>query len=169
MLRFAEIRQSAHSISVAKNFMASSLIGNEWSPFGRVSSGERDPANLPPAVPGMVVSWRRVLLVVIDRLAQHPSCVASAPKPSKQLIERYYGELWNQWRFEVIPELLSPDMVFRGSLGVDVKGHVGFRDYMLTVQAAFPDFHNGIDEILTENNGAAVRLTYRGTVSFPSA
>ncbi len=111
----------------------------------------------------MVISRRRVLLVVIVQLSRHPTRVSTASQPLKHLIERYYHELWNQWRFELIPELLSPDIVFRGSLGVDVKGHDGFRDYMLTVRTAFTDFHNTIEEIITEGNSAAVRLTYRGT------
>lgn len=83
------------------------------------------------------------------------------------LIRRYYNELWNQWRFELTPELLSPDIVFRGSLGVDVKGRDGFRDYMLTVRTAFPDFHNTIEEVISEGDGAAVRLTYKGTHEGP--
>lgn len=111
----------------------------------------------------MVISRRRVLLVVIVQLSRHPSRVFTASKPLTHLIERYYNELWNQWRFELIPELLSPDLIFRGSLGVDVEGHDGFRNYMQTVRAAFPDFHNTIDDTITEGKSAAVRLSYRAT------
>lgn len=111
----------------------------------------------------MVISRRRVLIVVIVQLSRHPSRVSTASNPLKRLIERYYNELWNQWRFELIPELLSPDIIFRGSLGVDVKGHDGFRDYMVTVRRAFPDFHDSIDETISEGSSIAVRLTYRGT------
>lgn len=111
----------------------------------------------------MVISRRRVYFVVIVRLCRHPTRVFSASNRVRHLIERFYNELWNQWRFEAVPELLSPDIVFRGSLGVDVKGHDGFRDYMMTVRAAFPDFHNTIDQVISEGDSAAVRLTYKGT------
>jgi steroid delta-isomerase-like uncharacterized protein len=83
------------------------------------------------------------------------------------IIDRYYKELWNQWWYDLIPELLSPEIVFRGSLGVDVRGHEGFRGYMQTVQRAFPDFHNTIEQVIAQNERIAVRLTYRGTHSGP--
>lgn len=85
----------------------------------------------------------------------------------KAIFERFWSELWNQWRFELIPELLSPEIVFRGSLGVDVRGHEGFREYMETVRQAFPDFHNTIESLIAEGDRAAARLTYRGTHSGP--
>ncbi len=84
-----------------------------------------------------------------------------------QIIRRYYDELWNQRRYELIPELLSPQIVFRGSLGVDARGHDGFRGYMETVHRAFPDFHNSIENVLVQDERIAVRLTYRGTHSGP--
>lgn len=83
--------------------------------------------------------------------------------PKRRLIEAYYHTLWNQWRFDAIPELLSPDIVFRGSLGVDVVGHDGFLKYMDVVHSAFPDFHNTIKELIIDETAAAVLLTYRGT------
>lgn len=83
------------------------------------------------------------------------------------IISRYYSELWNQWRYELIPELLSPDIVFRGSLGVAVRGSEGFRGYMQSVQRAFPDFHNVVEEVVSQDDRIAVRLTYRGTHSGP--
>ncbi len=79
------------------------------------------------------------------------------------LIERYYHELWNSWRYDLIPELLSVDIAFHGSLGVDVSGHGQFRSYMETVRSAFPDFHNHIEETISEADRIAVRLTYTGT------
>ena len=86
---------------------------------------------------------------------------------NKLTIQRYYGELWNQWHFDLIPQLLSPTIRFRGSLGTEVSGHAGFRAYMKTVRAAFPDFENVIDEIVSDRNKVVVRLTYHGTHSGP--
>lgn len=83
--------------------------------------------------------------------------------PKRRQIEVYYDVLWNQWRFDAIPELLSPNIVFRGSLGVDVVGHDGFLKYMDVVHSAFPDFHNTIREMIIDESAAAVRLTYHGT------
>jgi steroid delta-isomerase-like uncharacterized protein len=84
-------------------------------------------------------------------------------RTNRQLIERFYGQVWNQWDADAAREILSPDIVFRGSLGVDVRGHDGFLGYVELIRAAFPDFHNRIEEIISEGTHAAARLTYSGT------
>ena len=86
---------------------------------------------------------------------------------TRQIVERYYNEMWNRWQFELVPELLTPKIRFRGSLGVEVVGHDAFLRYMKSVHAAFPDFHNRIDDLLIDWNRAAVRLSYTGTHSGP--
>lgn len=82
---------------------------------------------------------------------------------NKRLIRRYYDELWNQWKLDLIDEILAEDITFRGSLGLSVKGRDGFRAYLGVVRAAFPDFHNTIEEIIAEGDRVVARLTYRGT------
>jgi predicted ester cyclase len=70
--------------------------------------------------------------------------------------------MWNQWDYRLVDELVHPSLEFRGSLGTVVKGREGLKSYMRSVQSAFPDFHNRIDQLVTEPGRAAVRLTYRG-------
>jgi steroid delta-isomerase-like uncharacterized protein len=82
---------------------------------------------------------------------------------NKALVRRYYEELWNRWSFALADELLADCLTFRGSLGVTVQGRDGFRDYMRTVQRAFPDFHNHIEELVAEGDKVVARLTYTGT------
>ncbi len=81
----------------------------------------------------------------------------------KELIHRYYEALWNRWDFALADELIAESIIFRGSLGVSVQGLEGFRHYMRTVRAAFPDFHNRIEELIAEYGRVAARLTYTGT------
>jgi steroid delta-isomerase-like uncharacterized protein len=82
---------------------------------------------------------------------------------NRRLIERYYYELWNQWRFDLADQFVSASVKFHGSVGVSVEGVDGFRGYMGLIQTAFPDFHNAIEEIVAEGDRVAARLTYRGT------
>ena len=82
---------------------------------------------------------------------------------NKDLIRRYYADLWNWWDDAVVDEIIAPGIQFRGSLGVTVNGKKGFRGYVAQVRAAFPDFHNQVDELLAEGNGVMARLTYSGT------
>ncbi len=82
---------------------------------------------------------------------------------SAAAVRRYYDELWNQWRLDLADELLAPDVRFRGSLAVEVRGIAGFKDYVRLVQAAFPDFQNSVDAMLEAGDDVVARLTYRGT------
>jgi steroid delta-isomerase-like uncharacterized protein len=82
---------------------------------------------------------------------------------SKDLVRRYYEVLWNRWDFGLADELIAESVVFRGSLGISVQGREGFKEYMRTIRAAFPDFHNRIEELIAENDRVVARLTYTGT------
>jgi steroid delta-isomerase-like uncharacterized protein len=81
----------------------------------------------------------------------------------KALVRRYYDEMWNRWDFAVANELISESISFRGSLGVSVRGRDEFKEYMRTVQQAFPNFHNQIEELIAEEEKVVARLTYAGT------
>jgi steroid delta-isomerase-like uncharacterized protein len=82
---------------------------------------------------------------------------------NKAIIRRYYEELWNRWDSAAADKILAPEVKFRGSLGVRVIGIEGFRDYMQLVRAAFPDFHNRLEELIAEEDKVVARLTYTGT------
>jgi SnoaL-like polyketide cyclase len=58
------------------------------------------------------------------------------------VVRRFYNELWNQWRLDLIDELLSPELRFRGSRGSTLTGRDAFRRYVEETRAAFPDCHN---------------------------
>lgn len=82
---------------------------------------------------------------------------------NKELIRRYYEEMWNSWNFDAADDLLTENISFRGSLGVETNGRDAFREYMRQVRRAFPDFHNTIDSSIEDGDSIAARLTYRGT------
>jgi steroid delta-isomerase-like uncharacterized protein len=81
----------------------------------------------------------------------------------KSLIRRYYSELWNAWSATALEELISPDIVFRGSIGVAVNGIEEFKQYVNKIRAAFPDFYNHVEEVIGEGDRVVARLTYTGT------
>lgn len=82
---------------------------------------------------------------------------------AKALVIRWYQEMWNQWRFDLADEIVAPGLVFRGSLGVHLEGREALKGYMRMVRAAFPDFHNQIDQLVSEGDTVVARLTYSGT------
>lgn len=81
----------------------------------------------------------------------------------KRVVAEFYDRLWNRWDASAVPELLSPSIKFRGSLGQSTEGHSGFIEYMNLVRGAFPDFTNTIEDMLSEGNKVFAKLTYRGT------
>lgn len=81
----------------------------------------------------------------------------------KSVVRRYYSEIWNAWSEPALEELISPDIVFHGSIGTAVEGIAGFRQYRARIRSAFPDFHNHIEELVAEEDKVAAHLTYTGT------
>ncbi len=71
--------------------------------------------------------------------------------------------MWNQWDKTAFEEILTPDIAFRGSLGQVKQGYGGISEYMDFIHAAFPDFTNHIQEIISERDKAFARLSYAGT------
>lgn len=88
---------------------------------------------------------------------------SSSAERAKLVVRRYYDDLWNKWDLSLADELISDDVTFEGSLGVSVSGREGFLDYVRLVRAAFPDFHNKIEEMIGEGERVVARLTYSGT------
>jgi predicted ester cyclase len=87
---------------------------------------------------------------------------STSQQANKNLVARYYNEMWNKWNFALVDELLAKDISFRGSLGTETRGRAAFCDYMWRVQDVFPDFHNAIEEMIAERNRVCARLTYTG-------
>ena len=82
---------------------------------------------------------------------------------NKDIIRRYYDDLWNPWNLEAAKDSISPEMEFQGSLGITVRGITGFLGYMSTVRSAFPDFHNQVEDLVAEGDIVVARLSYTGT------
>lgn len=82
---------------------------------------------------------------------------------NRQLVETFYNVVWNTWSETTMRQILAADIDFRGSIGLHVTGQDEFVGYMRTIRAAFPDFHNRIEEVIATDDRAVARLTYSGT------
>jgi steroid delta-isomerase-like uncharacterized protein len=91
--------------------------------------------------------------------SQNPSTAGS----NRALIDTWYSRMWNRWDKSVFPDLLCRDISLRGSLGIAVQGYDGVSSYMDQIRAAFPDFRNSVEEVISEGPAAFARLTYTGT------
>lgn len=81
----------------------------------------------------------------------------------KNQVRRFYEEFWNGRQSDVLKEIMTEDVVFRGSLGIDENGHAGVIRYADMVFSAFPDFHSNLEEMIAEDGKLAACLTFSGT------
>lgn len=83
-------------------------------------------------------------------------------KTPKELVERFYHDLWNRADEAVAGEILDADFRFRGSLGPERRGPDGFIDYMRAVHKALGDYTCIIDDLVCTGDRAAARMTFKG-------
>jgi hypothetical protein len=85
---------------------------------------------------------------------------------AEELVRRWFDELWNKRNFDVIDELLSPDVVYHGE-GYVSTGPEAFRRRAEAIHSAFSDLIVHLDEVtvqgskatLSSANGLALSLT----------
>ena len=84
---------------------------------------------------------------------------------NKALIRRWFEEVWNQGRGDVIDELLAEDAVIHGLVdgaGNPVNGLDGFHDFHNQFRGAFPDLIVSVDDTIAEGEMVVARCSVRG-------
>lgn len=80
----------------------------------------------------------------------------------KSLVERFYHDVWNNADEDAAREILHSDFRFRASLGPERRGPDGFIDYLRSIHAALADYTCTIDELVSTEDRAAARMTFKG-------
>jgi len=82
----------------------------------------------------------------------------------KALSRRWFDEVWNDRRLDVVPELSHEHAVVYGLVGdgkpAKIADFIPFRERFLQT---FPDFHIKVDDVIQEGDKTVVRLTATGT------
>jgi len=140
--------------------------------------------DIPPTGKGFVIdgmTWLRIVngkivesrgnedsLGLLQQIGALPSPQAPteslSPEQNLALVERYFNEILNQGKTEVIEEIMSPKMIIRiPTLPVPVVGHIGVREFITSIHTGFPDIQFHIERKIIDGNRAAVRWTITGT------
>ena len=83
---------------------------------------------------------------------------------AEALARRYFDEVWNQGKLDVLNELLAPDYVnHTPSAGDPPPGPDGLKPIVAAMRRAFPDLHFTIDDIVVGRDAVAIRTTMTGT------
>jgi len=84
---------------------------------------------------------------------------STAENENKALIRRWFEEVWNQGRTELIDELRAPDAIATG-LG---EGEADFKAFHAELRGALPDLVVRIEDMLAAGDRVAVRIVFEGT------
>lgn len=82
---------------------------------------------------------------------------------NKETIRRFWEEIFNQRKLELIDEIFTGDYVYHGAAGQDVQGREGLKQFLKVYFNAFPDLHAEIEDIFGEGDKVASRAMCRGT------
>ena len=94
---------------------------------------------------------RRILNTdIVDLIHPHPE---NSVEAKKAIAHRYYQEILNEARLEVIDELMSPDFMFTIPTHPDpYYGPDGFKDLVTMLHGAFPDVHLEVKHLLVDGD-----------------
>lgn len=79
------------------------------------------------------------------------------------VVRRYFEELFNQGKLELIEQLLHPRYVNHSPSPGLPSGREGLRVIVPALRAAFPDLHYAIEDLVIGDDAVATRTTMRGT------
>jgi steroid delta-isomerase-like uncharacterized protein len=84
--------------------------------------------------------------------------------PKIVVIRRYYEELFNQGRIDLVEELLHPEYINHspGFPGLPL-GRAGVKVVVVTLRDAFPDLRYTIEDLVVGDDTVAARVRLRGT------
>ena len=80
------------------------------------------------------------------------------------LIRRWFEEVWNKGRSDVIDEMLAEDCIIHGlsDQGQPVRGPAEFKSFHQVFRTAFPNIIVVVEDTISEGDKVAVRCTVRG-------
>lgn len=82
---------------------------------------------------------------------------------NKDLMRRWFAEVWDKGRAEAIDEMFAADGVAYGlgEAGIDVRGPADFKLYFAKLRGAFPEFEVKIEDVIAEGDKVAARWSAR--------
>ena len=84
--------------------------------------------------------------------------------PKEAIIRRYYEELFNRGRLELVSELLAPDYVNHSPGSPEqARGRDGVVEVVRALRLAFPDLQYIVEDLVVGEHSVAARTTMTGT------
>ena len=93
-------------------------------------------------------------------MAQTPYTPKAQEARNKAVVERYFLEVLDRKRFELMPELLARDVVLHRP-GFDVAGLEAAVQRLRAVLEDFPSFSSELSGLIAEGDMVSARITHR--------
>jgi steroid delta-isomerase-like uncharacterized protein len=79
----------------------------------------------------------------------------------KQVVERWFDEVWNKGNLDAIDELFAANGIAYGlgEHGINVVGPAAFKPFVQKIREAFPDLQITIDQTVVEGDWIAARFS----------
>ncbi len=91
------------------------------------------------------------------------SCPTTTPAENAAAARRWYDEVLNQGRFEVLDEILTADVVHHAGLMVDKVGREETGGSLKEIRAGFPDIRFTVDGVVAAGDKVLILWTGKGT------
>jgi steroid delta-isomerase-like uncharacterized protein len=78
------------------------------------------------------------------------------------LARRFITEVWGKGNEAAIDELVDPDIVFKDTMGTDMRGIPKIKEMVGMMKKSFEDNTFTIDEVIVAGDRAIVRATWQG-------
>jgi predicted ester cyclase len=82
--------------------------------------------------------------------------------PQKEVVRKFYKEMWDNADTALIPTIFHHDFTFRGSLGPALFGHAQFAEYVAWVTQSIAEYTTDILEMVEEDNRVFGRVLFHG-------
>ncbi len=104
------------------------------------------------------------MFLIVYFLCLNISSFSQNLSSNKQVVKRYFEEVVNKQKVELLREIYSEDYFFHSlEDGSEGKGIKGLEDFLPYFFKAFPDIHYTIDQIIAEGDKVVVQATVTGT------
>lgn len=86
----------------------------------------------------------------------------AALSPQKEVVRKFYQDMWDNGDVELIPEIFHTDFTFRGSLGPVLVGHSKFAEYVRWVTGSLEHYTSDILCLIEEGNQVSGKMRFHG-------
>ena len=82
--------------------------------------------------------------------------------PRKEVVRKFYKDMWDHADVALIPEIFHPEFTFRGSLGPTLVGHAQFANYVRWVTDSLEHYTSDILDLVEEGDKVSGKLRFHG-------